>query len=99
MMPRMAWELWEEHQRAVFPPGLTGRAIEGVDLVLLDSAAAGCISSYFASGGRLDATRVEVLTQCVADLMRVIPQVNGEARTYFERLRTLADSVLSWTHT
>jgi hypothetical protein len=89
--------LWEEHLRGTFPRGSAGEEVDGVDLVLLDSLAAGCVSSYLAAGGRLDPEHRAVLETCATDLSRVVPKLRGQARAYFERLRVLSDAVLRAT--
>jgi hypothetical protein len=86
-------ELWEEHLAAQFPAGYRGEEIAGVDMVLLDAEIAGCISSYLRSRGKLDADRLRITRTCRLHLDQVIPQLNGEAQRYYERLRILSDLV------
>jgi hypothetical protein len=87
---------WREHLEAPFPDALAGSEVAGVDLVLLDADAAGCISTYVAGRGeRLDDECRQVLGRCFAELERVTASLDGEARTYFGRLHGLVGEVLT----
>jgi hypothetical protein len=46
-------KLWVEFGNTPFPSNLAGEELEGIDPVSVDTFAAGCISSFIASG-RLD---------------------------------------------
>ncbi|WP_392972479.1 hypothetical protein [Streptomyces sp. LN245] len=46
--------LWQEHLDAAFPAGLRGAEPAGIDVVLLDATAAGCVSTWLSDGGALD---------------------------------------------
>jgi hypothetical protein len=87
-------ELWQEHRTASFPADCRGKEVDGVDLVLLDSLTAGCISSFLASSGQLDSERRETLSECGRELDLVMSQLEGEAAQYFGRLRDLVKAVL-----
>ncbi len=95
--PTAIVHLWEEHRRAAFPRTRAAEPVEGVDLVSLDTFTAGCVSSYIKAHGRLDGERRAVLARCVAQLRGVVPQLDEEARPYFERLRALGEAVLDAT--
>lgn len=84
--------LWDEHLSTSFPRGLGGVEIAGVDLCLLDGDAAGCIGTFLARGG-LDPMRRKALDACAKELDVVIPQLSGDARRYFERLKSMTDLV------
>lgn len=93
------YALWREHLRRPFPKSLKGAEIEGVCLVSMDSATAGCIDGFF--GGtrprpNLDAGRVKILSDCAATLARVCPQLADEDRAYFETLRDIADRIVTF---
>jgi len=62
--------LWAEHQAAAFPAGLRGQDVAGVDAVMLDADAAGCVAAWIGNDGQLDSGRREVLAQSLADLNR-----------------------------
>lgn len=81
--------LWDEHMRAAFPAHLRGRAVEGVEMVLLDADVAGCVSSSLSSV--LDESRYGVVLQCIAALEKVLPSIGDEyGSRYYERLRQMA---------
>jgi hypothetical protein len=75
--------------RRPFPDALAGSEVAGVDLVLLDADAAGCIGTYVAGrGARLNEECRQVLGRCLAELERVTALLDGEARAYFLRAVT-----------
>jgi hypothetical protein len=76
--------LWRTHQAADWP-----RAIgpsEG-ELMTLDTVIGGCITYYLESGHGLDEQRLEILETCLTDLEALLPDLDGDAARYFQRLR------------
>lgn len=85
-------DLWEEFARTPFPA--EGEFEFGdIDLHLVDTFAAGCIST-FVGARRLDQDRRNILRTCRDDLEQVLPQLSGDAKTYFEALTRLSNAVL-----
>jgi hypothetical protein len=83
--------LWREHLGAAFPAGLRGAEPAGIDMVLLDTAVAGCVSTWLNNGGSLDAERHRILYGCLTDLDRALPLITGaEEVRYCRRLRQMA---------
>lgn len=83
--------LWQEHLRARFPAALRGAELAGADMVLLDADIAGCVSVRMNTGEALDAERLGILRDCIADLDRVLPLLGEpEGLGYYRRLRRLA---------
>ena len=78
-------ELWREQSSEAFPDDCRGQAIDGIDLVLLDSTVAGCIDSWIAANGRLDKDRLAILQKCQGCLAAICPLLKGEARRYYEK--------------
>jgi len=66
-----------------------------VDIISVDSHAAGCISTFIGSSGRLDPERLFILKGCRDDLARVLPVLDGESKAYVERLHRLTVLVLA----
>src|ERR1043166_755203 len=91
-------ELWKEHTSRPFPRPLAGEEIDGWDLVLLDSSAAGCISTFLGATGAqsLDAKRLQVLADCALSLSRICPQLPAEHRVYFDTLREMSERVVAY---
>lgn len=87
--------MWKEHLAAGFPEDVVGEEIDGVELVLTDTFAAGCISTFLGNKGTLDVDRVKILRKCVSDLEKVCPSLNSEASGYFVRLSQIARMVLN----
>ena len=87
--------LWEEHREVPFPDDCRGEEVEGVDLIGLDSTAAGCVASFLARSGPLDRERAEVLRVCRREAEAVAGSLEGPGREHFERLARLAALVLS----
>ena len=88
-------EAWDEFQSEPFPEGCAGLEVEGIELASLDTFAAGCVDAFVAGGGRLDPGRLSALRRCSDELGIVVQKLDGEAKVYFERLRSLAGKVLA----
>ena len=86
-------KLWVQHEVAPFPAVGYGLEVAGHDVVTLDSTTAGCISTFLESC-TLDQGRRSILGLCYRDLALVVPQIEGDAREYFERLHKMAGLVL-----
>ncbi len=86
-------KVWEMHLSAPFPSCARGREVSGVDLVLLDSSAAGCISTFIASG-RIDDEQAHVLRRSLLLLGDAMNGLPSESRPYFERLAGIGRAVL-----
>ena len=87
-------QLWEEHEGADFPLGVSGGEIGDVDLVLLDAANAGCVSTFVERGGELDVQRAAILGRCYRNATVVLPFLPEPARAHFSRLELVAREVL-----
>ncbi len=87
-------ELWNIHLESGFPRGYGGETIEGIDLVLLDSYIAGCVTTFIENNGLLDLWRTAILGICCRDSIIVAIHLSGEAKEYFSRLETLSNLVL-----
>ncbi|CAH9418884.1 hypothetical protein SGL43_05936 [Streptomyces globisporus] len=61
-----------------WPARLNSAERAGVDLVMLDSDIAGCVTSWLSHGGSLDAWRLGILDRKLSELERVLPEL-GEA--------------------
>ena len=86
-------QLWRQHAAAPFPTVARGLEVAGHDLVSLDSATAGCVSTFLDSG-TLDKWRLSILGLCYHNLALVVPELEGEERVYFDRLHKMAGLVL-----
>jgi hypothetical protein len=92
------FKLYKEHLNAPFPDNYRGVSVNGIELVLLDTEMAGCINSYFGKNGtlnKLKSEKQEVLSKCRNDLSIVVKGLDGYAKVYFQRLKQLADFILS----
>lgn len=85
---------WREHEAASFPKGLRGRSVGGVDLTLLESNIARFIMSAIELKGPLPNRSRTMLEDQRKILEGVLPKLEGDSRSYFERLRGLANDVL-----
>jgi hypothetical protein len=88
-------QLWKVHMSRPFPRALAGEEIDGQDVALLDSLAAGCISTFLGRRGAhsLDAGQLQVLGDCVQSLALICPQLPDENRAYFDTLREVSERV------
>lgn len=65
--------LYEQHRKLPFPRGLRGVDIAGVELVLIDSAATGCASSWLESGDDVCERVLWLAPLCLDELRKVVP--------------------------
>ena len=87
-------ELWEEFQSKPFPKDIAGLEIDGVDLVSIDTFAAGCISTFIENKGTLDNHRHTVLRECMSDLEKVKDKISEEGKESFLLLHKLGTMIL-----
>jgi len=86
--------LWVEVRASEFPDDCLGRSVDGVDLMSLQTYACGCVSMYVGNACSLDGRRARMLKTTAEQIRLVVPQLTGEARVYFEKLRSLTQQVL-----
>ncbi|MER5586011.1 SMI1/KNR4 family protein [Streptomyces asoensis] len=76
---------------APFPARLRGADRAGFDMVMIDSDTAGCVSTWIANDGSLDARGHSVLVHCVARLEQILPTLgDADDPPYWQRLHELA---------
>ena len=63
------------------------------NLELLGADVVGLATSYL-DEGRLTDQALQILRRCVIQADTIVPQLEGEARTYFEGVRAIAVAVL-----
>ena len=91
-------QMWQAHCDRWFPPLLRGAEVGDIDVVLLDSDTAGCVSAWLSDGGHLDPHRTRILAACAKDLDTVLAAfTHGEEQYYLQQLRILAAAVLAET--
>jgi hypothetical protein len=87
--------LWEKHLSEPFPTELVMEEVDGLNVALLEAAAAGCIAEYLANDGQLDQRRTAMLGITFRHLAIVARRQTGEAQDYFLRLEDIALQVLT----
>lgn len=87
-------ESWNEFLEKPFPEDCVGLEVEGVELISLDTFSAGCIDTFIANRGSLDAQRILTLKDCLPELDKVVKHLKGDAKNYFEHLRLMSEEVL-----
>ncbi|RMH08998.1 MAG: hypothetical protein D6704_02105 [Nitrospirae bacterium] len=60
----------------------------------LDTVISGCVTYALESGDALDEQRVVILRDCLADLEGLLPELEDEARDYFQRVQQLGRLLL-----
>ena len=85
---------WTRFCQRPFPKDCMAIEIDTELLTTVDSFAAGCIDTFVASDGRLDPKRVSILSDCIEQLGTATNELQGEAKSYFEELLLLSESVL-----
>jgi hypothetical protein len=86
--------MWDEWKTIPFPSDYSGKDVAGICVTSLDTYAAGCIHTFISRKGHLDDWRVSVLEKCRMELETVVPNLDGEARTYFKNLLLISERVL-----
>ena len=93
-----------EHIQTIFDrlykkpfPSERGKEILGVDLVLIDSDTMRLTSCFLVSKGHLTTDEIIMLDSCLADLNKIVPQLDKHERQYFASLRHLAKDILQIT--
>jgi len=87
-------KIWRDFAMRPFPEDCSGLEVQGIELALLNTFAAGCIDTFVSNNGCLDRERISVLKQCAEDIEVVVPMLQGEAMDYFEELQLLSQEVL-----
>jgi hypothetical protein len=84
--------VWQAHSQATWPQ--LSDPNEG-QLMTLDTVIGGCAVYYLDTAEGLDAGRVEILRDCIADLDNLLEDLSDEPLSYFRRLRLLAELLLT----
>ncbi|MWA06965.1 hypothetical protein F8568_042825 [Actinomadura sp. LD22] len=85
--------LWAEHLGAPWPEELYQVDDRDGDVVEIDGAMAGCISTYVQERGVLDAKRSRILQACARDLQRILPRLRSEGARHVRRLIRIAELI------
>jgi hypothetical protein len=88
--------LWETHKEERWPQ-VEGQ-YEG-PLMTLDTVISGCVVYFIDSPVGLDAQRIRILEDCVADLDNLTDELDEDCRPYFQRLRHLGTLLITTYHT
>lgn len=87
---------YRDHLSRPFPPRLRGMVIDGIDLVLLDSTIAGCVSTWLGRTHDLDPDRHRILRTSLDDVHRLVPALTDPTeRRYYVALGDCAQAVLA----
>ncbi|MBL7510476.1 hypothetical protein [Frankia nepalensis] len=86
--------LWAEHRGLTFPDSLRWLEAPNGDAVpLLDTFMAGCVATYIANRGALDAEQRGILRDCAHDLRSLRRRPRGDGARYLARLLRMADLI------
>ncbi len=88
--------LWETHKEERWPQ--VGSLQEG-PLMTLDTVISGCVVYFLDSPEGLDAQRLGIVEDCLADLDSLTPELDEDCRPYFQRLRRLGALLIASHHT
>jgi hypothetical protein len=93
-IPEEILELWKQHSAAGFPAGFGNRAINGIDIPLLDAEIGGCIRMFIHADGRLERREAKILHERLIDLNSIVLLLESGEIIYFNRLIRLANLIL-----
>jgi len=88
--------LWETHKQERWPQVISQH--EG-PLMTLDTVISGCVVYFLDSPEGLDAQRLAIVEDCVADLDTLTDELEEGCRPYFQRLRHLGALLITTHHT
>ena len=88
--------LWEAHKKAQWPR--LERQHEG-PLMTLDTVISGYVVYFLDSPEGLDAQRIGIVEDCIADLDTLTDEVEEGYQPYFQRLRQLGALLITTHHT
>jgi hypothetical protein len=88
--------LWEAHKKERWPQ-VEGQ-IEG-PLMTLDTVISGCVVYFLDSPDGLDAQRIGIIEDCIADLDSLTDELEEGCQLYFQRLRHLGTLLITTRHT
>ena len=89
------FQLWVRLKEKLFPAGCSGQDVRGMDLVLLDSNVAGCVSTFLTRGG-LDEKQQEYLYFCNDCLDTVTLELHEYEGWYFRQLKALTSAIIEF---
>jgi hypothetical protein len=84
--------VWDTHSRASWPR--LSDPNEG-QLMTLDTVIGGCAVYYLDSTDGLDAGRISILKDCLADLDTLLDDLTDDSLAYFRRLKLLAQLLIA----
>ncbi len=90
---RIRWEGWMNRP---FPDGASDIESGEIDLMSIDTFAAGCIDTFVTSRGRLDEERIKILRGCAKALEAVLHELSGEINIYFAELGDISHLILRY---
>jgi len=88
--------LCETHKKEHWPQ--VESQIEG-PLMTLDTVISGCVVYFLDSPGGLDAQRIGIIEDCIADLDALTDELEEGCQPYFQRLRHLGALLITTHHT
>ncbi|MEO8338510.1 MAG: hypothetical protein ABI604_02205 [Nitrospirota bacterium] len=88
--------LWSFHKEERWPR--VGGQHEG-PLMTLDTVISGCAVYFLNSPEGLDAQRIGIIEDCLADLDNLTDELDEDSQPYFQRLRQLGALLLATHHT
>ncbi|MCP4678716.1 MAG: hypothetical protein GY854_25045 [Deltaproteobacteria bacterium] len=85
---------WKAFEKIPFPEKLAGCDVNDVCVTSLDSFAAGIISGF---DGGLSHERRQILSSCLEDLDKILPDLEREAKIYFQLLKDIGVAVMKYS--
>jgi len=89
------FRIWVRLRQKLFPSNCRGVDIRGVDLLMLDSDVAGCVSTFLMQG-RLEQNQTEALYYCDECLDVVNLELEGYEGWYYRQLKALTSAIIDF---
>jgi hypothetical protein len=89
------FRVWVRLRQKLFPSNCSGVDVRGIDLVMLDSDVAGCVSTFL-TRGQLDQRQKEYLYFCDECLDVVNRELQAYEGWYFRQLKALTSAIIEF---
>lgn len=89
------FRLWVRLRQKLFPDNCRGEDVRGIDLVILDSDVAGCVTTFL-TRGQLDERQKEHLYFCDDCLTTVTLELQGYEGWRYRQLKALTSAIIEY---
>ena len=85
---------WKEHENTRFPLGVRGKTFAGLNPTLIQSNVSKYIITAINLEAPLSARMLDFMAVEVADLEKLIPELSGDAKNYYQEILDIARDIM-----